>query len=126
LFNFQRNNFQKGSVDYPGDALQDFTLIRFLDRFVFRNPKQISSKRKKDQQATAGTVGADWSAKSLAVTSDAYVQKQLQDVPVDEKYLHRYLSAAGRVRKTKPIAENESDIESVNSDEFDEILGTRI
>lgn len=31
-------------IDYCGDPLQDFTLIRFLDRFVFRNPKQVSAK----------------------------------------------------------------------------------
>lgn len=28
-------------IEYTGDPLQDFTLIRFLDRFVFRNPKKI-------------------------------------------------------------------------------------
>uniref|UniRef100_A0A8C5E2N2 CCAAT/enhancer-binding protein zeta n=1 Tax=Gouania willdenowi TaxID=441366 RepID=A0A8C5E2N2_GOUWI len=33
-------------VQYSGDPLQDFTLIRFLDRFVFRNPKQLKGKRK--------------------------------------------------------------------------------
>ena len=27
-------------VSYTGDPLQDFTLIRFLDRFVFKNPKK--------------------------------------------------------------------------------------
>lgn len=38
---------QGGAVEYSGDPLQDFTLIRFLDRFVFRNPKQLKGKRKK-------------------------------------------------------------------------------
>eukprot|EP00058_Branchiostoma_floridae_P027830 XP_002613321.1 hypothetical protein BRAFLDRAFT_68288 [Branchiostoma floridae] len=28
------------AIQYSGDPLQDFTLARFLDRFVFRNPKQ--------------------------------------------------------------------------------------
>ena len=27
-------------MSYTGDPLQDFTLIRFLDRFVFKNPKK--------------------------------------------------------------------------------------
>lgn len=32
-------------MQYSGDPLQDFTLMRFLDRFVFRNPKQLKGKR---------------------------------------------------------------------------------
>lgn len=36
---------QGGAIQYSGDPLQDFTLIRFLDRFVFRNPKQLKGKR---------------------------------------------------------------------------------
>ena len=31
-------------VEYSGDPLQDFTLMRFLDRFVFRNPKKDPGK----------------------------------------------------------------------------------
>ena len=31
--------FQGEKVSYSGDPLQDFTLIRFLDRFVYKNPK---------------------------------------------------------------------------------------
>ena len=27
-------------VKYQGDPIQDFTIMRFLDRFVFRNPKK--------------------------------------------------------------------------------------
>jgi ribosome biogenesis protein MAK21 len=31
---------QGNPVEYHGDPLQDFTLMRFLDRFVCKNPKQ--------------------------------------------------------------------------------------
>lgn len=31
---------QGKSIKYDGDALQDYTLIRFLDRFVYKNPKK--------------------------------------------------------------------------------------
>ena len=30
-------------IDYRGDPLADFTLMRFLDRFVYKNPKQKQS-----------------------------------------------------------------------------------
>ena len=33
--------FQGESLSYSGDPLQDFTLIRFLDRFVYKNPKKM-------------------------------------------------------------------------------------
>lgn len=36
---------QGESIEYSGDPLRDFTLIRFLDRFVFRNPKQLKGQR---------------------------------------------------------------------------------
>ena len=32
---------QGESLSYSGDPLQDFTLIRFLDRFVYKNPKKV-------------------------------------------------------------------------------------
>lgn len=31
---------QGEKIKYVGDPLQDFTLIRFLDRFVYKNPKK--------------------------------------------------------------------------------------
>ena len=34
---------QKEQISYTGDPLHDFTLIRFLDRFVYRNPKKKDS-----------------------------------------------------------------------------------
>lgn len=30
-------------IEYSGDPLEDYTLMRFLDRFVYRNPKQRES-----------------------------------------------------------------------------------
>jgi len=42
---FAQTVMEGAAVEYSGDPLQDFTLSRFLDRFVFRNPKQISSKQ---------------------------------------------------------------------------------
>ena len=36
---------QGQAISYPGNPLQDFTLIRFLDRFVYRNPKKKEQGR---------------------------------------------------------------------------------
>lgn len=39
-------SFQGNHIQYSGDPLQDFTLMRFLDRFVYRNPKPNKGKGK--------------------------------------------------------------------------------
>ena len=33
------------NIKYNGDPLDDFTLIRFLDRFAFKNPKTGKDKQ---------------------------------------------------------------------------------
>jgi ribosome biogenesis protein MAK21 len=35
--------FQGKSIAYSGDPLEDFNLMRFLDRFVYKNPKKAVS-----------------------------------------------------------------------------------
>ena len=42
---FATTVMEGSGIEYSGDPLQDFTLSRFLDRFVFRNPKLISTKK---------------------------------------------------------------------------------
>lgn len=32
--------FQGHSIEYTGDPLNDFTLLRFLDQFMHKNPKK--------------------------------------------------------------------------------------
>jgi ribosome biogenesis protein MAK21 len=44
---FAKTIMEGSSVEYSGDPLQDFTLIRFLDRFVFRNPKKVTAAEAK-------------------------------------------------------------------------------
>jgi len=36
---------QRQQISYDGDPLTDFTQMRFLDRFVYRNPKKTKPKR---------------------------------------------------------------------------------
>jgi len=37
---FARTLMKAEDIEYKGDPLQDFTLMRFLDRFVYKNPKK--------------------------------------------------------------------------------------
>lgn len=37
--------FKNEPVEYTGDPMEDFTLIHFLDRFVYKNPKKIKDEK---------------------------------------------------------------------------------
>ncbi|KRT79752.1 hypothetical protein AMK59_8108 [Oryctes borbonicus] len=106
-------------INYSGDPLKDFSLIRFLDRFVFKNPKKFNTndgshptfgKRKKYKP-----IGL----RSLAVGSDKYLQQNERNIPVDELFLYKYMQA--KIHEKKKVDED-SDLESVASDEFEELL----
>lgn len=74
---FAKTILQGNYIQYSGDPLQDFTLMRFLDRFVYRNPKPhkgkenthsivMQPKRKhfmRDIRSFAGKYG-NWTVKS--------------------------------------------------------------
>ena len=68
-------------IKYNGDPLQDFTTMRFLDRFVFRNPKKTDLKsgssvfNKRNQYRAKGI-------KSLAPDSKEYLSKDLEQIPI--------------------------------------------
>ncbi|XP_044748436.1 CCAAT/enhancer-binding protein zeta [Coccinella septempunctata] len=108
-------------IKYQGDPLKDFTLVRFLDRFVFKNPKQTDEF----QSGSHPTFGKrkfyrPKGVKSLSVTSSEYLRTREDNIPVDEKFLHMYLQKKYSNRSLKD--EDESDVDSVASDEFEEML----
>lgn len=107
------------SVKYGGDPLQDFTLMRFLDRFVFRNPKKDPLKGK-PTTALSGKRGAyaPKGVKNIAPDSKEYVNLEESSIPLDERFIYRYLKEK-RATKTD---EQESDAESVTSEDFNDFL----
>ena len=103
-------------VEFDGDPLQDYTLMRFLDRFVFKNPKKIekltdTSVPKKRQYKPTGI-------KLVPANSSKYLEDEAS-IPVEEKYLYRYFAQKDAVNRQKGIF---SDDEEVDDDEFDEFI----
>lgn len=104
--------------NYSGDPLKDFTLVRFLERFSFKNPKKqpenvssLFAKRKK--YAASGVRG-------MPIRSDKYLNLKEQSVPVEERYLFNYLQNR---RASRPDARANNDADSeIDDDEFDDIL----
>lgn len=112
-------------IKYTGDPLEDLTLIRFLDRYVFKNPKKLDDKkmqRKNDPLAQrAGYIPKG--IRSLPVDSMAYLNEAEERIPVDELFLYQYLKKKNEIKQhVKQKDDDNEDVESVNSEEFNDML----
>lgn len=115
----------------PKPDLSLHTLIHFLDRFVYKNPKLSSGARGASiMQPLAGgdTSGLLVSAGSKTtrrkpVNSEAFWKLEADKVGVDEVFFHKYFSTMGRgkeaskKKKAKRKAEDASDGEEDESDD---------
>lgn len=113
-------------ITYSGDPLADFTFIRFLERFCFKNPKKLPpgvSEKGPDPALARRKFYTPSGIKSLPVISKNYLGQIEEKVPVDEVFLFRYLKQRREgTEERDEDAEDTSDIESVASEEFEEIL----
>ncbi|XP_053314606.1 CCAAT/enhancer-binding protein zeta [Spea bombifrons] len=119
---FAKTVLEGNPIHYTGDPLQDFTLMRFLDRFVYRNPKlqkagenrgYLMHQRKKLYM----------NQEKQPVNNAKFIEKEEMEVPVDEVFFHRYFK---KISNEKPIKQNEEEdnLEDVDDDEFEQILDT--
>ncbi|XP_019631116.1 PREDICTED: CCAAT/enhancer-binding protein zeta-like [Branchiostoma belcheri] len=109
-------------IQYSGDPLQDFTLARFLDRFVFRNPKQRKQDPGQSVMQPKSTRFEPRGVKRFPVNSEEFLQTEEQKIPVDEVFFHRFFSKRAEFGRKATDGDNDSDIESVGDEEFDRIL----
>jgi len=120
---FARMLLSGQSITYSGDPLEDFTLMRFVDRFVYRNPKKVKERLSSIQSAgmhhsSKGTLAGD--IRKIPVNSDVYLQKNVDQIPADELFFFKFFSRQSASRK---LADDvDSDAEDVSDDEFDEFL----
>ncbi|KAM8945564.1 CCAAT/enhancer-binding protein zeta [Pelodytes ibericus] len=118
---FAKTILEGNIIQYTGDPLQDFTLMRFLDRFVYRNPKI---------QKAAETRGYLMHQKKKrymnderqAVNSAQFIEKEETDIAVDEVFFHRYFKKVSKDKQKIKRKDDESSIEDVDDDEFEQIL----
>ncbi|OXB54203.1 hypothetical protein ASZ78_007993, partial [Callipepla squamata] len=92
--------FQGNPIQYSGDPLQDFTLMRFLDRFVYRNPKVHKGK----------------------VNSKEFLARDESKIPVDELFFHRFYTKFDKTREKHKRQEDEESVQDVDDDEFERAL----
>ncbi|XP_051510656.1 CCAAT/enhancer-binding protein zeta isoform X2 [Myxocyprinus asiaticus] len=122
---FAKTILQGEFIQYTGDPLQDFTLIRFLDRFVFRNPKQAKGKQNTDATLMQPKYRKATShIQSLPMNCEQYLAREESQIPVDELFFYRYFKkreAEKRLKRPSRDADDES-VEDVNDDEFEKLL----
>ncbi|KAF2983778.1 hypothetical protein EK904_010559 [Melospiza melodia maxima] len=97
---FAKTILEGNHIQYSGDPLQDFTLMRFLDRFVYRNPKLSKGK----------------------VNSKEFRAKDESKIPVDEVFFHRFYSKFDKKREKQKRLDDEESVEDVDDDEFERAL----
>nr|XP_049705961.1 CCAAT/enhancer-binding protein zeta [Helicoverpa armigera] len=115
-------------IQYSGDPLKDFSGIRFLDRFVFKNPKKRTDMQQDDGvKKVKGShpkfaVRKNYTAKglkSIPVNSASYLNEDASKVPVDERFLYDFLQ---KRRNADNSDDDDSDADSVNSEDFEQYL----
>ncbi|KAF4099089.1 hypothetical protein G5714_019215 [Onychostoma macrolepis] len=122
---FAKTLLQGEFILYTGDPLQDFTLIRFLDRFVFRNPKQTKGKQNTDTTVMQPKNRKTFNnIQSLPVNSEEYLAKEESQIPVDEVFFYRYFKKRDAEKRWKRPNRNEDNesVEDVDDDEFEKLL----
>uniref|UniRef100_A0A3Q2QMW9 CCAAT enhancer binding protein zeta n=1 Tax=Fundulus heteroclitus TaxID=8078 RepID=A0A3Q2QMW9_FUNHE len=110
---FAKTILQGESIQYSGDPLQDFTLIRFLDRFVFRNPKQLKGKQNTDSAALRPK--QRFPASSLPVNGAEFLSKEESQIPVEDVFFYRSVRSS-KGKKAREDSEG-SDVDDLDDEE---------
>ncbi|XP_065161125.1 CCAAT/enhancer-binding protein zeta-like [Atheta coriaria] len=119
---FAENILDGKKIIYTGDPLKDFTLIRFLERFVFKNPKKIDEDTSTTSTFSKRKHYQPQGIRSMAVFSNDYITQNEKNIPVDELFLYTYMQERYKETKIKENGDDDSDLESVASEEFEDML----
>ncbi|XP_010002906.1 PREDICTED: CCAAT/enhancer-binding protein zeta, partial [Chaetura pelagica] len=122
---FAKTILEGNHIQYSGDPLQDFTLMRFLDRFVYRNPK-LSKGKENTSSVVMQPKNKQFMKhmRNLAVNSKEFCAKDESKVPADEVFFHRFYSKFDKRREKQKRQDDEESVEDVDDDEFERALDT--
>ncbi|CDW58961.1 CCAAT:enhancer binding protein zeta [Trichuris trichiura] len=128
--------FQGQKIDYSGDPLEDFSTSRFLERFVFKNPKKSVAEQPErgDPSVSKGRRKAydPWTVRSIPVNSKQYADKDENEIPPEESYLHtcarpylftstsKEVKCLKRKKRSNDVESNEEIWDSSSEEDEDE------
>ncbi|KAM4771728.1 CCAAT/enhancer-binding protein zeta [Rhinophrynus dorsalis] len=119
---FAKTILEGNSIQYTGDPLQDFTLMRFLDRFVYRNPKLQKAGESNRGYLMHQRKKHYMNEEKQPVNSATFLEKEEAEIPVDEVFFHRYFKKLSKEKQKFKRHEDEESLEDVDDDEFEKIL----
>ena len=103
------------------------TLMHFLDRFVYRNPrtKQLTTQSSSIMQPMAGSHAAGLlllpdrrASRANPLNTETFWAQNIEDVAADEVFFHSYFNAAGSGKKRKvPNKQEKTTAEEGDSDD---------
>ncbi|XP_018428741.1 PREDICTED: CCAAT/enhancer-binding protein zeta [Nanorana parkeri] len=119
---FAKTILEGNSIHYTGDPLQDFTLMRFLDRFVYRNPKQQRLQGNNRGFLRHQKKKLYMNEEREPVNSATFLEKEENEIPADEVFFYRYFKKLSIDKQRNKRNEDEESLEDVDDDEFEKIL----
>ncbi|GAA5841724.1 hypothetical protein JCM11251_007066 [Rhodosporidiobolus azoricus] len=109
--------------------LEQYSLVHFLDRFVYREAKKASSS-KGSSMMQSGLAGQDKSgrvtivkggaATEVAVNSDSFKRQNVHDVPADQVFFHKYFTSKSTLSSSKSDAATKRKSKKRGADSDDE------
>jgi len=117
---FAESILSDNAITYKGDPLQDFTIMRFLDRFMYKNPK----KKAKDHGSSIMQL-RKVSERSLEmpVNSKNFTGMKIEKIREDEIFFYRYFKRKEEMDGTKKGKKREL-VEDIDVDGAAEIAGS--
>ena len=79
-------NYASSFKKYPGDPLNDFTVMRFLDRFVYKNPK---AERKAPRSVNQRRVNKYLDTHQLPVTSLEFLKAKEHELGPHDRFMQK-------------------------------------
>ncbi|KAL0967279.1 hypothetical protein UPYG_G00250230 [Umbra pygmaea] len=122
---FAKTILQGEFISYTGDPLNDFTLCKFLDRFVFRNPKQLKGQKNADSIVMQRKPKLSMNnIHSLPVNSAEFLSNDESRIPVDEVFFYRFFKQQKLEKAVRHRDQGRDDdsVEDVDDDEFEALL----
>ena len=101
--------YQGKPIKYSGDPLNDFTNSAFLDRFVYRNPKQSKEGTTRREQRLQRKTKTP----SLLVNSDEFRKLGENQVSAGDIFFHRYFKQKARLDAEKYGGGEDDDDETL-------------
>ena len=112
-------------IPRSADFFEEFSLMHFLDRFVFKNPKK-SERRGDSAMQPLRRARSIWNEKQFATAKEA-------NVPEDQLFFHKFfaqkakLEAANNVaKKRKSKSDDDDDLDSAGSEEEEDIVDAAV